>query len=227
MRRARMRSRRNTGTSSSWMENSTPWPRSSVLCWLRMKATRTARGCSSSSIRKSLRMCSSPLSSSKKRADSSMSSSIASSGMLRPKCWRTQRRSSVVGDSRSTQMGLNLASSSRDSISSWNRRPLARVKTLSMCGLPFGHRSVGPPGGGWWLGRGCFQPPGAASGPGPHKPIGVSAASRELKAHNWGCFPRGSPVTKLARLWHRCEAAMCRKMPAVRPCGRKRPARPG
>ena len=63
-RRARMRSRRNTGTSSSWIENSTPRLRSSVLCWLRMKATRTERGFSSSSIRKSLRTCSSPLSSS-------------------------------------------------------------------------------------------------------------------------------------------------------------------
>ena len=81
-------------------------------------ATRTARGLSSSAIRKSLRTCSSPLSSWKKRADSSMSSSIASSGMDKPKCWRTQRRSSGVGASISTHTGVKRARSSRDSISS-------------------------------------------------------------------------------------------------------------
>ncbi len=63
-RRARMRSSRKTGTSSSWMEKSTPQLRRFLLCSLTMKATRTERGSSSSSIRKSLRMCSSPLSSS-------------------------------------------------------------------------------------------------------------------------------------------------------------------
>ena len=52
----RSRSSRNTGRSSPCTENST------LLC--RMKATRTLRGVTSSSMRKSERMCSSPLSSS-------------------------------------------------------------------------------------------------------------------------------------------------------------------
>ncbi len=63
-RRARSRSSRNTGTSSSWMENSTPRLFSASFIWFRMNATRTEPGSSSSAIRKSLRMCSSPLSSS-------------------------------------------------------------------------------------------------------------------------------------------------------------------
>ena len=70
--------------------------------------------------------------SSKKRADSSMSSSIASSGMDKPKMRLTQRRSSGVGDSKSIQMGRRPSSASLELISSWNRRPLTRVNTLSM-----------------------------------------------------------------------------------------------
>jgi hypothetical protein len=45
-----------------------------------------------------------------------------------------QRFSSSVGDSRSTQIGWNLESSSSASISSWTRRPLASVPAAA------GHR---------------------------------------------------------------------------------------
>src|SRR6476469_2477513 len=61
-----------------------------------------------------------------------MSSSIASSGMDRPKYCLIHRFSSRVGDSRSTQIGWNLESSSNESISSWKSLPLASVKMLSM-----------------------------------------------------------------------------------------------
>src|SRR5205814_5092931 len=52
--------------------------------------------------------------------------------MVTPKCCAIQPFSSGVGASRSTQTGCTCASPTKLSISSWNSRPLASVKTFSM-----------------------------------------------------------------------------------------------
>ena len=125
MRRARRRSRRNTGRSSACTENSTLRVQDEgdahVARRRRRRRSGSRSGCAA---RRCLPRRSGPIPRGRRRPRRSGSSGRSAAAI--------QPFSSAVGASRSTQTGWTLASAWRLSISSWKSRPLASVKTFSM-----------------------------------------------------------------------------------------------